>query len=205
MQELVSNDQAGTRFPSEFPLLSGERLRQIGCSYVERLQSLAPSADRVVDKLPVNFRLVGLIHLVLPKAQIIHVRRDPVDTCFSCYARLFQFGQDFAFDLGELGRFYHAYESLMGHWRGVLPAGVMLDVQYESLVEDLEGQAHRMIEYCGLEWDDRCLRFYETERNVRTASFAQVREPVYAGSIGRWRPYKAHLGPLFDALGVAVD
>jgi tetratricopeptide (TPR) repeat protein len=200
LQELVSTGHAGAQFLSDFSSLSGEQLRQFGRSYVERLQSIAPQAHRITDKLPANFRFAGLIHLVLPKARIIHVRRDRVDTCFSCYTRMFPSGQEYTFDLGELGRFYRAYESLMEHWRIALPAGAMLDVQYETLVTDLEGQARRMIAYCGLEWDDRCLRFYETERGVRTASFAQVRKPVYSASIGRWRHYERWLRPLIEAL-----
>ena len=203
LAELISAGHAGAQFPSDFSSLSGERLRQFGSRTVERLQSHALEADRIADKLPANFRLIGLIHLVLPRARIIHVRRDPIDTCFSCYTKLFPSGQDYAFDLGELGRYYRAYESLMDYWRSVLPAGAMLEVQYETLVADLEGQARRMIEYCGLEWDERCLRFYETERSVRTASFAQVHKPLYGNSIGRWRPYEAYLQPLLEALGVA--
>ena len=205
LPELVSAGQAAGRFPSDFSSLSDEQLRQFAGRYVERLRSHAPEADRIADKLPANFRFIGLIRLALPNARIIHVRRDPVDTCFSCYSKLFPSGQDYSFDLGELGRFYRAYESLMEHWRSVLPAGAMLEVQYETLVADLEGQARRMVEYCGLEWDERCLRFHQTERSVRTASFAQVREPLYVHSIGRWRPYKAHLRPLLDALGVDCD
>jgi tetratricopeptide (TPR) repeat protein len=205
LPELISAGHAGARFPSGFSSLSGEQLRQFGSRYVERLQSFAPEADRIADKLPANFRFAGLIHLVLPKARIIHVRRDPVDTCFSCYTKLFPSGQDFTFDLGELGRYYRAYESLIEHWRSALPAGVMLEVQYETLVADLEGQARRMIEYSGLQWDERCLRFYETERSVRTASFAQVHKPLYGNSIGRWRPYRAHLRLLLDTLGVDID
>ena len=205
LPDLVSAGHAGARFPFDFSSLSDEQLRQFAGRYVERLQSHAPEANRIADKLPANFRLIGLIRLALPNARIIHVRRDPVDTCFSCYTKLFPSGQDYTFDLGELGRFYRAYESLMEHWRSVLPAGAMLDVQYETLIADLEGQARRLIEYCRLEWDERCLRFHQTERSIRTASFAQVREPLYVHSIGRWRPYKAHLRPLLDALGVDGD
>lgn len=205
LPELVSTIHAGARFPADFSSLSAEQLRQFASRYVERLQSHAPDADRIADKLPANFRFAGLIHLVLPKARIIHVRRDPVDTCFSCYTKLFPPGQDYTFDLGELGRYYRAYESLMEHWRSVLPAGAMLEVHYETVVADLEGQAWRMIEYCGLEWDERCLRFHETERSVRTASFAQVHMPLYGNSIGRWRPYRAHLRLLLDTLGVDGD
>ena len=201
MLDLVSAGQAGARFPFDIASLSGEQLRQFGSLYVARLGSLAPLADRITDKLPANFSVAGLIHLALPHAHIIHVRRDPVDTCFSCYTNLFSRGFEFTYDLGELGRHYRAYESLMEHWRRVLPEGAMLEVQYEDLVADFEAQARRILAYCGLEWDEHCLSFHKTERAVRTASAGQVRRPLFSSSVGRWRPYKEQLRPLLDALG----
>jgi hypothetical protein len=140
--------------------------------------------------------------LVLPHARIIHARRDPIDTCLSCYSRFFGTSQKFAYDLGELGRYYRAYDKLMAHWRSVLPAGAMLEVQYEDMVADLEGQTRRMLDYCGLEWNDACLAFHETKRPVRTASSTQVREPLYDRSVGRWRAHEDELGPLMEALGI---
>ena len=181
--------------------LSGEDLRGMADRYLERLLPKAPSAKRITDKLPANFRLVGLIHLALPNARIIHVRRNPIDTCFSIYTKLFLDDIGFAYDLGELGRYYRAYETLMAHWRAVLPEGVMLEVRYEALIGNFEDEARRMVAYCGLDWDGCCLEFHKTERNVRTASAAQVRLPIYRNSVGRWRPYKEHLGPLIEALG----
>lgn len=201
LPELVSTGHAGARFPFDFASLSGERLRALGAGYVGRLHSLAPDADRITDKLPANFSRVGVIHLTLPQARIIHVRRDPVDTCYSCYANLFSQGLEYTYDLGELGRHYRAYEALMENWRRVLPEGAMLEVQYEEMVADFETQARRIVAYCGLEWDGRCLNFHETDRAVRTASAGQVRLPLFASSIGRWRPYAEQLRPLLDALG----
>ena len=200
MSDLVSAGQAGARFPFDIASLSGEQLRRFGSLYVARLGLLAPLADRITDKLPANFSNAGLIHLALPQAHIIHVRRDPVATCFSCYTNLFSQGLEFSYDLSELARHYRAYESLMEHWRRVLPQGAMLEVQYEDLVADFEAQARRIVDTCGLEWDARCLKFYETKRAVRTASAAQVRRPLFNSSIGRWRPYQEQLRPLFDAL-----
>jgi len=136
----------------------------------------------------------------LPDARIIHVHRDPADTCFSCYSKLFLSGLDFTYDLGELGRYYKMYEKLMAHWRDVMPPGVMLDVRYETLTEDIEAEARRIVAFCGLEWDDRCLRFHENTRAVRTLSQSQVRQPLFTSSIGRWRNYEPWLGPLLDAL-----
>jgi hypothetical protein len=139
---------------------------------------------------------------MLPQSRIIHVRRDPLDTCLSCFSKLFAGEQPYAYDLAELGRYYRAYEALMEHWRRVLPEGVMLEVQYEELVADFEPQARRLLAYCGLEWDDRCLAFHETQRSVRTASATQVRQPIYGTSVGRWRPYREMLQPLLQELGL---
>jgi tetratricopeptide (TPR) repeat protein len=180
--------------------MTASALRELGSSYVARLGALAPAASRIVDKMPANFRFVGLIHRALPNAKIIHMRRDPVDTCMSCFAQLFA-GLPFAYDLGELGRYYRGYAALMAHWRRVLPPGAMLEVEYERLVADLPGEARRMVAYCGLDWDDACLQFHATRRAVRTASFAQVRQPVYRTSIGRWEGHRCALKPLIDALG----
>jgi hypothetical protein len=149
--------------------------------------------------------MAGLIHLALPNARIIHTRRDPVDTCLSCFLILFGGHQPQTYDLAELGRFYCAYQALMEHWRTVLPPGVMLEVEYEQVVADLDRQARRIVPHCGLEWDDSCLEFYKTERPVWTASTNQVRQPIYRSAIGRWRPYKDMLGPLLSELGVDPD
>ena len=176
----------------------------MGAAYVEAMRPLAPAAVRIVDKSLGNFRFVGLIHLALPNARIIHVVRDPVDTCLSCFAQLFAEGtQEFSFDLAELGRFHRAHTALMQHWRQVLPPGVMLQVNYEALVKRIEPEARRIVAHCGLEWNNACLAFHETKRPVRTASVAQVRQPVYQTSVGRWRPDPMQLQPLLDALAGA--
>ncbi len=180
--------------------MSGEQLRQLGASYVGRIRGQAPTAERITDKMPGNFLVTGLIHLALPNARIIHTRRDPIDTCLSCFSKLFPANQPYSYDLAELGRYYRAYEALMAHWRGVLPQNVMLEVHYEKVVADLEGQARRIVAHCGLEWDARCLDFHKTERQVRTASAAQVRQPIYKSSAGRWRAYEAFLGPMLAEL-----
>ena len=152
-----------------------------------------------------NFLYAGLIHLILPNARIIHSRRDAVDTCLSCYTKLFAGEQKFTYDLAELGRFHRGYDALMAHWRKLLPADRFLDVQYEDVVDDLETQARRMIEFLGLEWNEACLAFHKTARPVHTASFNQVREPIYRSSVGRWKRYARHLRPLLDSLGVGAE
>lgn len=192
--------EGGKPLPELVAQLSGETLRSLGAAYVDGLAALAPSAARVVDKMPGNFKLVGLIHLALPSARIIHVRRNPVDTCLSCFAKLFAGSQPYAYDLAELGRYYRAYERLMDHWRRALPPGRMLEVDYEEVVADVEGQARRMLSYCGLDWDDRCLAFHQTKRVVRTASATQVRQSIYKTSVGRWHVYGDLARPLLDEL-----
>jgi hypothetical protein len=151
--------------------------------------------------MPGNFLAVGLIHLALPNARIIHVRRDPVDTCFSCFATLFAVEHPYSYDLGELGHYYRAYATLMEHWRGLIPEDVMIDVQYETLVGNFECEARRIVAHCGLAWNEVCLEFYRARRPVLTASMVQVRRPLYDSSIGRSRPYRDMLGPLLAALG----
>ena len=165
---------------------------------------MAAGRRHVVDKMPSNFALCGLIRLVLPGAKIIHSRRDPVDTCLSCYTKLFVGEQAFAYNQTELGRFHRAYQALMAHWRAILPPSHLLEVDYEAVVDDTEGQARRMLEFLGLPWDERVLKFHETERPVRTASVNQVRQPITSASVGRWRRHAAQLGPLLAALGVAA-
>ena len=183
---------------------SARAFRDIGQAYARMLALVAPDAARVTDKALENFSQLGLINLALPNARIIHTRRDPVDTGLSCFQKLFGGDLPYTYDLGELGRYTRAYEELMAHWRTVLPAGVMLEVDYEAVTADLETQARRVIAHCGLEWDDRCLDFHRTDRWVHTASAAQVREPVYRSSVGKWRAYEPFLGPLIAALGEAA-
>lgn len=191
----------GLGYPDYLAHLDAAESRGLGDAYVERLRSLAPTAARITDKLLENYLNIGLIHLVLPRARIIHVRRDPLDVCVSCFSINFSGGLSYTSELGELGRTYRHYLELMAHWRRLLPPGAMLEVQYEEVVDDLEGQARRLIEYCGLTWDPRCLEFHETRRMVRTASVNQVRQPLYNSSLQRWRRYERHLGPLIEALG----
>jgi hypothetical protein len=173
---------------------------KLGRAYLGRVAHLAAGKARLVDKLPGHFQNLGLISLALPNARIIHCRRDPADTCLSCYATNFAAPKPFAYDLAELGQYYRAYAALMAHWRRALPPERMLEVRYEDVLEDLEGQARRLVAFCGLEWNPACLRFHETRRPVLTASVNQVRRPLYGSSQGRWRAYETHLRPLLEAL-----
>jgi len=156
--------------------LTAKFIPPLGARYVAEISALAPTATYIISKTPSNFALVGLIHLALPNARIIHAVRNPADTCVSCFSKLFAAGQYYTYDLTELGRYYRHYQALMEHWRHVLPPGRILDVHYEDVVADLESQSRRIIAHCGLEWNAQCLTFHETERPVRTASAAQVRQ-----------------------------
>jgi len=180
--------------------MSGAQLDRLGANYIRRIRAAAPTARRIVDKMTENFRFAGLIALALPQARMVHVQRDPLDACLSCFSTLFAETLPYTYDLSELGRYYRSYETSMDHWRATLPAGMMLDVRYEDVIADLEGQARRIVDHCDLEWDPSCLDFHRNERSVRTASFAQVRRPLYPTSVGRWRSYEAFLGPLVAAL-----
>ncbi|HUO23761.1 MAG TPA: sulfotransferase [Caulobacteraceae bacterium] len=201
MGEIISAHGApAAPFPSWVADLSPEACARLGQAYLAALPPAAPGQTRVTDKAVSNIETVALIHLILPRAAIIHCRRDPWDAAMSCFATRFSEGQDFAYDLTELGRYWRACERLMDHWRAILPPGRMLEIDYEAVVGDLEGQARQLIAHCGLEWDPACLAFHASGREVRTASAAQVRRPLYGSSIGRWRRFEHRLGPLIEAL-----
>jgi len=169
-------------------------------SYLQRLESLAPSAKRVCDKQLSNFQHLGVVAAILPGVRVIHVRRDPLDTCLSCYVNRFAPGTAaYLADLRSLGLFYNDYLAVMEHWRGVLDIP-MLELDYERLVADPDGECRRLVAFCGLPWDDRCLRFFESKREVLTLSRDQVNRPIYTSSVGRHRNYQKHLGPLRDVL-----
>ena len=176
-----------------------EKLATLAADYLGILMAHSAHAARVTDKMPHNFLHLGLIQMLFPKARVIHIRRDPLDTCLSCYFQEFSASHSYAYDLTQLGAYYRQYERLMAHWEQVLDLP-MLHIRYEDLVDDQEGVSRRMVEFCGLEWDNRVLRFHETRRNVATPSFDQVRQPMYRKSVQRWKNYEVHLDPLMQAL-----
>jgi len=187
-------------YPPLLAQLSPAELIRLGREYESRAWAPNPGKRRVIDKMPANFLYAGFIHAILPNARIIHCRRDAMDTCLSCYIRAFGGDIAFAYDLRELGLYYRHYEVIMAHWRAILPSERYIEVRYEDVVADLEREARRLVAFCGLQWNDGCLAFHQTHRVVRTASAYEVRRPIYRSSVGRWRPYARHLGPLFDAL-----
>jgi tetratricopeptide (TPR) repeat protein len=171
----------------------------LGRAYLDGTLKYRQGAARFVDKMPNNFANIGLLALALPKARFVNARRHPLDTCLSCFRQLFARGQPFTYDLVELGEYYLQYEKMMAHWHATLP-GRVLDVQYEDVVADQPRQARRLLAFCGLPFEDACLRFWETERAIRTASSEQVRQPIYATSVGAWRNYRHELAPLIEVL-----
>lgn len=188
--------------PHFMPDTSAAMLSGFGRAYVDRVRTAAGVKGtelRTIDKNPLNFRYVGLISEILPKAKILNIRRDPRDTCLSCYFQNFTEGQGYAYSLKNLGRVYNIYRRLCDHWRSVFP-DMFLDVDYEELVADTEGVTRRILDFCDLEFEKSCLEFHENKRRVATASAWQVRKPVYKGSLQRWKRYERHLGPLLDVL-----
>ncbi|OSQ35303.1 hypothetical protein TMES_21545 [Thalassospira mesophila] len=177
-------------------------LARMAAQYLASVTPMAEGKCHIVDKMPANFLHLGWIHAMFPNARIIHCRRDPVDTCLSCYSKLFGAEQSFAYDLAELGQFYLGYRDLMAHWRDILPADRFIEVDYEAVVANCEAEARRLTDFIGVPWHDACLAFHQSRRPVRTASVNQVRQPLYKTSVGRWKPYAKQLKPLLDALGI---
>jgi tetratricopeptide (TPR) repeat protein len=183
--------------------LTREHVEGLAQHYLSHVRGLHPSASRIIDKMPDNYLLVGLIATLLPRARIIHTRRDVRDTGLSCWLTHFR-SVLWACDLRHIGERIREYLRLMEHWRGVLP-GRIFEIDYEEVVADVESAARRLVAWCDLEWDSACLAFHATRRVVRTASMAQVREPIYARSVGRWRHYRAYLGPLVEIVGEGME
>ncbi len=196
-----------SRFPSlpKYPQIATkmnkEQYKIVADGYLATLESYAPTASRVTDKLLTNYYFVGILHVMFPNAKFVHCKRNPVDTCLSAYTKLFKDDMPHSYEFGELGRYYKKYEELMAYWDEVLSPGVMQTVVYEDVVNDLETSAHELVDFIGLPWDPACLSFHESARPVKTASVVQVRQPVYKTSVEKWRHYGSRLQPLLDALG----
>ena len=193
-------EEARPRYPAVLAELDAEQLRAFGEKYLEDTRMFRTGKPFLIDKMPNNFRHLGLIHLILPNAKVIDARREPMACCFSNFKQLFASGQEFTYSFEDIGRYYRSYVELMDHWQGVLP-GKVLRVQHENVVEDLEGNVRRLLKFCGLEFEPACLEFYKTERSVRTASSEQVRQPLYREGIDQWRHFEPWLSPLREALG----
>jgi predicted Zn-dependent protease len=187
-------------YPQILGDMSPDELRELGEEYLDRTRVHRSASPFFIDKMPNNFSHIGLIHMILPRAKIIDARRQPLACCFSGFKQLFASGQNFTYNLGEIGRYYRDYVELMAHWDEVLP-GRVLRVNYEDVVTDVETQVHRLLEYCDLPFEASCVEYHRTERAVRTASSEQVRLPIYTGAVEQWRHFEPWLGPLVKALG----
>ena len=188
------------RYPARLAQLGAEDFRRIGDKYLADTRIYRTGKAFFIDKMPNNFRHVGLIHLILPNARIIDARREPMACCFSNFKQLFAAGQEFTYSLEDIGRYYRTYVELMAHWDAVLP-GRILRVQHEDVVDDLEGNVRRILDFCGLEFEQACVEFHKNTRSVRTASSEQVRKPIFREGLDQWKNFEPWLGPLKDALG----
>ncbi len=194
-------DQDGTpRYPAILGDLDNDLFAQFGTQFIDQTRIYRGSGQLFIDKMPNNFFHIGLIKLILPNAKIIDARRHPMACCFSGYKQLFGEGQEFSYGLSQIGEYYKEYVRLMAHWDAVLP-GHVLRVNHEDVVADLETQVHRILDYCGLEFESACLEFHKTERTVRTPSAEQVRQPIYTSGLEQWKNFEHYLAPLKEALG----
>jgi hypothetical protein len=194
-------ERTADRRPADGPG-AAERLADIARDYLDHVRSLGGTAARVIDKMPANFLHLGLIHSAFPRARIIHLRRDPRDTCLSIYFQHFAAIHPYATDLADLAHYYGEYARLMAHWRRVLPAETLLEVPYEQLIADQEHWSRRIVAFVGLPWNPSCLEFHATPRVVITMSKWQVRQKIHSASAGRWRHYEPFLGPLRDLMNL---
>jgi tetratricopeptide (TPR) repeat protein len=199
LQGREATDANQPKYPHVLRDLSAQQLRAFGDKYLADTRIYRTDRPFFIDKMPNNFRHIGLIHLILPNAKIIDARREPMACCFSNFKQLFANGQEFTYSLEDIGRYYRSYLELMQHWDLALP-GKVLHVQHEEVVEDLEGSVRRLLQFCGLAYEPQCVEFWKTERSVRTASSEQVRRPIFKEGLDQWRNFEPWLGPLRTAL-----
>ena len=200
-QSLRGDDIYGKsgKYPKIMSDFTSEQRYQMGKSFIDETMMHRDGAPMFTDKMPNNFRHIGLIHLIMPNAKIIDARRYPLDCCFSMFKQLFAQGQEFSYGLREAGSYYNSYVKLMNHWDNVLP-GKILRVNNEDVINDLEGQVKRILKFIDIPFEDACVSFHETKRSVRTASSEQVRQPINKKGMGRWKPYASHLKPLLETI-----
>ncbi len=199
VRDINRSRKDGVQYPEALEPLPEGALLELGRNYMESTRRYRTGLPYFIDKMPNNFPMIGLLHLMLPNARVINARRHPLDSCLGTWKQLFFNGQSFSYDFFELGQYYLQYQRIMDHWHRVLP-GKVLDVRYEDLVRDQEAQTRRILDYLGLPWEDGCLRFWETERAINTASSEQVRQPIYTKALNYWRNYEPQIGELIAVL-----
>ena len=179
--------------------MTDEELIEFGESYLTTTKKYRTNKHYFIDKMPNNFAHIGFLKMILPNAKIINAQRNPLDSCISSYKQLFYKGQSWSYDLFEIGEYYLEYQRMMDHWHQVIP-GEILDLKYDNLINNQQHETERLLNYCGLEWEEGCLKFYETKRSINTASSEQVRQPIYKGAMNAWKNYESHIEPLIETL-----
>lgn len=198
-RRLTKSKPPGIKYPDAVKHMTDEEKIEYGESYLETSKRYRTDKPRFIDKMPNNFAHIGFIKTILPNAKIINAKRHPLDSCVSSFKQLFYKGQSWSYDLFEIGEYYLEYERMMDHWHSLYP-GEIYDIQYENIVNNQEDESRALIEYCGLDWEDSCLKFYENKRSVNTASSEQVRQPIYKGAMYAWKNYESEIGALKDIL-----
>ena len=198
-RRLTKSKPPGIKYPDAVKHMTDEEKTEYGESYLETSKRYRTDKPRFIDKMPNNFAHIGFIKTILPNAKIINAKRHPLDSCVSSFKQLFYKGQSWSYDLFEIGEYYLEYERMMDHWHSLYP-GEIYDIQYENIVNNQEDESRALIQYCGLDWEDSCLKFYENKRSVNTASSEQVRQPIYKGAMYAWKNYESEIGALKDIL-----
>ena len=198
-RRLTKSKPPGIKYPDAVKHMTDEEKTEYGESYLETSKRYRTDKPRFIDKMPNNFAHIGFIKTILPNAKIINAKRHPLDSCVSSFKQLFYKGQSWSYDLFEIGEYFLEYERMMDHWHSLYP-GEIYDIQYENIVNNQEDESRALIQYCGLDWEDSCLRFYENKRSVNTASSEQVRQPIYKGAMYAWKNYESEIGALKDIL-----
>ena len=198
-RKLTKSRPQGIKYPDAVKDMSDDELVEYGEDYLTTTKRYRTDKPHFIDKMPNNFANIGFLKMILPNAKVINAQRNPLDSCISSYKQLFYKGQSWSYDLFEIAEYYLEYQRMMDHWHKLFP-GEILDLKYENLINNQEDETESLLKYCGLEWEEQCLKFYETERSINTASSEQVRQPIYKGAMNAWKNYESHIGPLIETL-----
>jgi len=198
-RKLTKSRPQGIKYPDAVKDMSDEELIEYGEDYLTTTKRYRTDKPHFIDKMPNNFANIGFLKMILPNAKVINAQRNPLDSCISSYKQLFYKGQSWSYDLFEIAEYYLEYQRMMDHWHKLFP-GEILDLKYENLINNQQDETEILLKYCGLEWEEQCLKFYETERSINTASSEQVRQPIYKGAMNAWKNYESHITPLIETL-----